>query len=828
MQIRCVGWARQVVRARNNRRVAEYEQEHVCHLEFSNDAKSLFMSSSLDGRIQHYSTERSRLLEPAQLHTATPTAMAVSPSGHLIISATDNPPVVHLRNLAHNSAPYTFQPNASAAGIDGISFHPERADIFMLCFRDGSAAAYDAKKLSRGAIDSKASHRVVADGQISHVAGLHRPMISGEVIAGTAKVQKAISGSAFLPGFKLRAVTAGRDGRCRVVDFEGAGTVSRTWHTRAPVTSLNVISHDSAKTEGMRRPKNAAVRRNHGTTECGSSLLLATAHIDGSIHIYDTTGKLLDHKTISTSDEEILSIEWMTGPPHQTTTTSNILQRHFSEDADLAEFGKTDIQGAMTRQRCLEESDMGTVRIKSHAVDVPSRVPSIGCSSLADLFSPIKSQQPQVEEGSQARISGAGRSHPRIYGQKFVKSPAPGSAGSATISKPRNLALFPSTESDAGIEMADPEPILARIPNLQPVCRTKNLLSPSSAKKRKVLFKATTPFTKCSTSTEHSVSGNAKVLADLRKLAVKDPATKRTGTLSSYAASQRLRASVRGPQRCLSPANNGDHDHGDKPVARVKDTHAQSSWPTDSESAASLDLDIWLTSDSEDTAACKEHSKRRRERQAPQQAANQVIDPEMTHRSATNTVAGRHFPEESLFEIQPHTTDGSTQYESAVTAQADSKTDKNIASTSEHVRKLFPRSSSLSPRKKSRRSPQKRASAHVAAKGNRALTEMSLNVAQGRGAKNPWRRITSERREKAPDRVKQVSVFDDTEMLPEARHPDILGELARSPRKSCSACAETKVKVEGLECEVAVLKGEILTLKAILRKNGIPYPPQMR
>lgn len=207
------------------------EQDEVRHMEYTADAKSLFLSTHLTVDIQRYSTERSRLLEPTHINASPPVALGISPTGHVMVSASDPPPTIYLKHLNHNSSPILIEPRVSRAAVSVIAFHPERANIFLLAFRDGSVAAYDATRIGRHQAGQFADQQGVSHGQISGFSKLHRATTEGSKLT-------AITGAAFLPGFKTRAVTVGSDGRCRIVDFAGKGEVIRTWHAKAPITSV--------------------------------------------------------------------------------------------------------------------------------------------------------------------------------------------------------------------------------------------------------------------------------------------------------------------------------------------------------------------------------------------------------------------------------------------------------------------------------------------------------------------------------------------------------------------------------------------------------------
>ena len=52
--------------------------------------------------------------------------------------------------------------------------------------------------------------------------------------------------------------------------------------------------------------------------------------------------------------------------------------------------------------------------------------------------------------------------------------------------------------------------------------------------------------------------------------------------------------------------------------------------------------------------------------------------------------------------------------------------------------------------------------------------------------------------------------------------------LVRSLGFRCLDCAKSKARVSDLEDEVARLRGEMLALKAALRRTGMPLAPPMR
>jgi WD40 repeat protein len=289
----------------------------------------------LTGAVQHYSINESRLLDSPSNHPSPPTVLAISPTSHLMLSASEKPTVVYLQNLTLKTSPIQLHPSASNAAIATASFHPERPNIFLLAFKDGTIAAYDATKLARSGAARVGSNSRPANnghaGEISHFSNLHRvtnirnlsdpPDASLNTIVGSRSV--TITGAAFLPGFRTRAISVGADGRCRLIDFEAGGKILRTWHAQAPVTSLSVLgakpSPQTVKT---------ASKQKHGPIETGAecNTVVAVGRVDGQVLLFDSVGLRLDQVLVNALGEKIISVEWMDGPSpyaHQANISKN-------------------------------------------------------------------------------------------------------------------------------------------------------------------------------------------------------------------------------------------------------------------------------------------------------------------------------------------------------------------------------------------------------------------------------------------------------------------------------------------------------------------------
>lgn len=100
--------------------------EEVRSLLYSRKSKALYLSTNMTNAIQRFSIEHSRLLSPSQQHASPPNALAVSSSGHLMVSASWKPPAVYLSNLQHKGTPSTLlMPRASTSAVSSVKFHPE-------------------------------------------------------------------------------------------------------------------------------------------------------------------------------------------------------------------------------------------------------------------------------------------------------------------------------------------------------------------------------------------------------------------------------------------------------------------------------------------------------------------------------------------------------------------------------------------------------------------------------------------------------------------------------------------------------------------------------
>ncbi|KAK5172079.1 uncharacterized protein LTR77_003716 [Saxophila tyrrhenica] len=809
------------------------DDDEVRHLAYTKDAKSLFLSTKSTADIQRYSAEQSKLLSPTRAHASPPVALAVSPTDHLMVSASDNPPTIYLSNLMHNSPPILIESRASEAAVTVITFHPERPNIFLLAFADGTAAAFDATKIARKQTGAYANQESVNHGEIGHFAKLHRP---------TTATHKTvcIEDAAFLPGYQSRAVTVGRDGKCRLVDFADGGVVLRTWHAQAPVTSVSVLPRKasvSGLATGHPSRRSAGAREPSAYTEN----LIAVGRVDGVIQIYDSLGLLLEQKLLRGSCNKVIGVEWVQGKsPKQISNTivaravdklpelnkgSTLGQAAWSgtpstqpaptqshKPTALEHLGlppalrkpgmANDRSGGAARRFTIHPDEVDESTVRHTPLPASLQPPPIRQRQYLDLFSPVKPTAASKDESEMKRVTSPTRSRPQVSSQNFVKRPEPETAApSVDVAPPRNIGLFPSTDSGNSFPTADcqatPKPIRQAVG--KPLSG-----KPKSQRNAKMAGQPSAQAPAVS-------STNAKILAELRKLSATQHPQQASGVLARYSTSHPPAT------HDTAPKKKGKHHLFHRATAHVEtdldslhamrqyeETHGKHGWPKDSHQGSSLDDDIWLTSDTERDAALK-RSRRRRpvDRPPARQTSRSRVDTNGTMSTVQQpTIKSPPKPVKGSAAV-----DGSTD-EDLWTATTYLSPDGTFSPSSKDIQRLFPRTSSLSPKK--HQSSRKRGHRSPLHRKAPVLHEVPVNAVSNGYRKSPWARA------KAGVMVAQAAQVEDD------AHGLGLGAAVDEPH--CSFCDSTRNKVHDLEGEVARLKGEVLALKATLRRNGVVAP----
>jgi hypothetical protein len=165
------------------------------------------------------------------------------------------------------------------------------------------------------------------------------------------------------------------------------------------------------------------------------------------------------------------------------------------------------------------------------------------------------------------------------------------------------------------------------------------------------------------------------------------------------------------------------------------------------------------------------------------------------------TPAGLHVSPKSIRAF----VDGSTE-DDMETAHIHISPSGAFSPSSNDVRDLFPRTSSLSPKKGARsRNRLRNTEVHL----HRPLREVALNSLHAQQAKSPWARVKADKNKPGgqTSQLKQadtqnIGIFED--------------------QHCCRVCLTTREQMQEVEGEVARLKGEVIALKAVLRRNGIP------
>jgi hypothetical protein len=823
----------------------------------------------MTGAIQHYSINDSRLLDSPSKHPSPPTVLAISPTSHLMLSASEKPTVVYLQNLTLKTNAIQLHPSASNAAIATASFHPERPNIFLLTFKDGTIAAYDATKVARSGAARVGSNTNGHAGEISHLSNLHRvnnirnlsdpPDASLNATVGSKSV--TITGAAFLPGFRTRAISVGADGRCRLVDFEAGGKILRTWHAQAPVTSLSVLA-----TKPSPQTVKTTSKQKHGPIETGSegNTVVAVGRVDGQVLLFDAVGLRLDQVLVNALGEKIISVEWMDGPsPYAMPTPIKPISAKIDARHDLLpctpgrrKNGQPTLPDALKLPPgavfiparpvpaiavySSEAEEVSTVRY-TPAADTVIRSPPAQTTYL-DLFSPVKQVSPP-HRPQKSPVASPHRSRKRISSQTFVKTSSPEptlvnlEATERTIETPTHLSIHPLNTTIESIQASPSQ-------NAPKSARR----GPRSARKRAHARSPQGPNRSPVAST--GAGRNGKVLADLRRLDTGiSSQTKKNGKAALFAPYMNRTGISNLPRAEAQPVMKEDvlpteqiqvigHAHKSRHHASIQPSKVH----FESESRSS-DRDIWMSAGSSGDD-CIQHDKRHRARQRPiaqpQQQTSLIAEEAKPQRVPVAPVL-KSQPVTKVLTVSPQPYNASK--EAAVLSMSEeamysavshiSNVDGEFVPAAKDVQRLFPRGSSVYSTSPSRQSP-KRSPQRKVQVWNDGLPKM-------RTIPNPMQRaklahmhsnstIKATPRDAAAKKAVAILLGSEdvrqTKALPSL--PCLSSDATPLPpqpctcaKKSCSGCAELGARVHSLEEEVARLKAEVLGLRSAIRKTGV-------
>ncbi|KAF3917714.1 hypothetical protein ABW20_dc0100452 [Dactylellina cionopaga] len=239
-------------------------------LEYAADGKSIFLNSSLRNSIQTYNVRDDKISESLKSHPSSVTSFATSFDSNLILSASANPPTIHLDNLSLRTTSQ-LKPQASDQKVILSAFHPTRKNVFMLAFADGVLAAYDYSKASK-------------NGQHIHAFGhLHDAMMGGN----------GLTAAEFIPGSQTRAITVGEDGKCMILDFDKRSVVG-SFRIGAPATCLSIRSDESGK-------------------KGSGKWLAAVGTVHGWCYIYDRDGDRIHEVQVDQEGNKVIEVKWKLG-----------------------------------------------------------------------------------------------------------------------------------------------------------------------------------------------------------------------------------------------------------------------------------------------------------------------------------------------------------------------------------------------------------------------------------------------------------------------------------------------------------------------------------
>ena len=496
-------------------------QGEIRLLEFAPGSKSLFFTTSLLDAVQSYSLPEARLLEPGPTHNSPPTVMAISPISHLLLTASESPPTVYIQNRTLGTQPLLLHPFASPAPVCLARFHPDRPNIFLLAFKDGTLASYDATLVLQPRAKASA-HARTEGGEISYFKNLHAvttrraadpdgkydAAVLGGLDFGTRTVAPGaisigITGARFVPGYRSRAITVGGDGKCKVVDFE-KNQIVRMWHIRGPATSLCILAPKATK-----KP------------------IVAIGRFDGRVVLFDTSGAQLHELAINGGDAaRVIDVEWIKGPSPKGIEDAEQVKVVDETWIELYTVGGT-LRSRMTASSRKDSSEYSEIHadIPTPSADPAGTVlhrrldslcdfelPPIETHNYMDLFSPVKlMQSPPARPAQSPRKRSTPRQRPRLSSSTFLSQALKSQASSS-----------PGDVADAG----EITPIAEKMESdfLQSIRHG----SPSQYRQRTKSRLGTSP------GRSFLSPSNSKILADIRTVG-NVPGKGRSGTFALFA-----------------------------------------------------------------------------------------------------------------------------------------------------------------------------------------------------------------------------------------------------------------------------------------------------
>ena len=302
-----------------------------------------------------YSLTQAHLLEPLQSHPSLPSCIAISSSGHLLLSASATPPIIFLQNLNHPAPAVLLQPQVSSEPVTAAAFHPYRMNIFVLAFTDGALALYDSTSLLKQSNHAGRGSEREAGGrsveiasfvELRHASATRMTEKSGGLGAGAddplhyhnppgaiSRSNRRTTTIEFLPYFSARVVAAGLDGTCTVVDLDslprGSGQLVSRWHAHGPITSLAVTTRRGSTDDCL--PWETIGKHLQGIRPSGipkmnrrqESIVIAVGSADGKVTLHTSSGAFLNTRQFDYEGQPIIGLEWVADGSRDSTELTN-------------------------------------------------------------------------------------------------------------------------------------------------------------------------------------------------------------------------------------------------------------------------------------------------------------------------------------------------------------------------------------------------------------------------------------------------------------------------------------------------------------------------
>lgn len=302
------------------------------------------------------------------------------------------------------------------------TFHPERPNVFLLAFADGSCATYDAARLFHDGGRGERRLGSASSGAKAETMFIKNVHATNNIVAGSALEETqgydastgvavignkciGITAAAFVPGYKSRFVTVGQDGKCCVIDLAVPGKkearIVNSWHVRSPATSLSITPFN--QDHGVFGNNNLEATKDANHALKGNSLIAVGCH-DGRVLLFDLRGNQLGGETFHTDGSRVVDVEWMSG--QDPNGRKNSRSGHGMPQTPPAKGKRKRVGSVLGRGRAGTEEIISVMDGTDEMVLVPARDSSVRDNTVEepnvqrdlaatvlnhmDLFSPIK------------------------------------------------------------------------------------------------------------------------------------------------------------------------------------------------------------------------------------------------------------------------------------------------------------------------------------------------------------------------------------------------------------------------------------------------------